>query len=218
MLASVSATKLVSKRLPRIVRERQMLDAAVVEFARHGFHAASMDDIAAGANVSKPMVYAYLGTKEDLFIACLHREGTRVMEAIAQVVEPHLGPDEQLWRGMRAFFGYVAAHRDGWSVLYRQSRGPFAAESERMRTRMIEVVTGMLTRAVESRGRHTRATDLTALAYALVGACESLAGWLLENPDESPDLIASRLMNIVWLGTGQMLDGATWPPAGDVAS
>ncbi len=214
MLASVSATKLVSKRLPRSVRERQMLDAAVVEFARHGFHAASMDDIAAGANVSKPMVYAYLGSKEDLFIACLHREGTRVMEAIAEVVEPHLGPDEQLWRGMRAFFGYVAAHRDGWSVLYRQSRGPFAGESDRMRTRMIEVVAGMLTRAVESRGRQTRATDLTALAYALVGACESLGGWLLDNNDESPDLIASRLMNIVWLGTGHVLDGATWrPPA-----
>jgi AcrR family transcriptional regulator len=212
MLASVPATKLVPKRLPRSVRERQMLDAAVIEFARQGFHAASMDDIAARANVSKPMVYAYLGTKEDLFVACLHREGTRVMEAIAHVVEPHLGPDEQLWRGMRAFFGYVAAHRDGWSVLYRQARGPFSDESDRMRARMIDVVTGMLTRAVEARGRRTRPADLTSLAFALVGACESLAGWMLDHDAESPDLIASRLMNIVWLGTGHMLDGATWQP------
>jgi AcrR family transcriptional regulator len=212
MLASVPATKLVSKRLPRLVRERQMLDAAVIEFARHGFHAASMDDIAARANVSKPMVYAYLGSKEDLFVACLHREGTRVMEAIARVVEPQLGPDEQLWQGMRAFFGYVATHRDGWSVLYRQSRGPFSDESDRMRTRMLDVVTGMLTRAVEARGQGTGGADLTALAYALVGACESLAGWLLDHEDESPDLVASRLMNIVWLGIGHLLDGTTWPP------
>lgn len=59
-----------------------MLDAAVKVFSRRGFHAASMDEIADDAGISKPMVYAYLGTKEELFIACLHRESTRMMEAI----------------------------------------------------------------------------------------------------------------------------------------
>jgi AcrR family transcriptional regulator len=189
-----------------------MLDAAVAEFALRGFHAASMDDIASRANVSKPMVYAYLGTKEDLFVACIHREGTRLMEAIVEVVDPLLGPDEQLWHGMRAFFGFVAAHRDGWSVLYRQARGPFSQESARMRARMVDVVTGMLTRAVETRGRRARAADLTALAYALVGAGESLADRLVDNVDESPDATASRLMNIVWLGAAHLLDGASWHP------
>ncbi len=53
------------KRLPRAVREQQMLDAAVKVFARRGFHAASMDEIAEVAGISKPMVYAYLGTKDD---------------------------------------------------------------------------------------------------------------------------------------------------------
>jgi AcrR family transcriptional regulator len=189
-----------------------MLDAAVVEFARHGFHDASMDDIAARARVSKPMVYAYLGSKEDLFVACLHREGTRLMEAIVAVVEPQLGPDEQLWHGMRAFFGFVAAHRDGWSVIYRQARGPFAAEVAVMRARMVDVVAGLLGRAVEGRGRRTRPADLTSLAFALVGASESLADWLADNVDESPDATASRLMNIVWLGAGHLLDGASWHP------
>lgn len=61
------------KRLPRAVREQQMLDAAVKVFSRRGFHAASMDEIAEDAGISKPMVYAYLGTKEELFVACLHR-------------------------------------------------------------------------------------------------------------------------------------------------
>ncbi|MFD6734770.1 TetR/AcrR family transcriptional regulator, partial [Micromonospora aurantiaca] len=54
------------KRLPRAVREQQMLDAAVKVFSRRGFHAASMDEIADDAGISKPMVYAYLGTKEEL--------------------------------------------------------------------------------------------------------------------------------------------------------
>src|SRR5207302_9144494 len=87
----------VQTRLPRTVREQQMLDAAVAVFSASGFHAASMAEIAARAGISKPMVYAYLGTKEELFVVCLHREGTRLMEAIAGVVEPNLPPDEQLW-------------------------------------------------------------------------------------------------------------------------
>ncbi len=201
------------RRVPRAIREQEMLDAAVAEFARLGFHAASMDDIAAHANVSKPMVYAYLGAKEDLFVACLHREGTRLMQAIVDVVDADLGPDEQLWQGMRAFFGFVAAHRDGWTVLYRQAQGPFAGEHTRMRTRMVEVVTGLLAHAVEARGRRPRQADLTALAYALVGASESLADWLVDNPDTPSDAVASRLMNIVWLGAANMLDGVVWPPS-----
>jgi hypothetical protein len=113
---------------------------------------------------------------------------------------------------MRAFFGYVAANRDGWSVLYRQARGPFADEVAAMRARMIEVVGGLLTRAVEGRGRSPRTTDLTPLAFALVGASESLADWLADHPDEQPESVAGRLMNIVWLGAGHLLDGATWQP------
>lgn len=98
MLASMPDGKVASKRVPRAIREQQMLDAAIAEFARLGFHDASMDDIAAGANVSKPMVYAYLGAKEDLFVACLHREATRLMQSIADVVDAELGPEEQLWK------------------------------------------------------------------------------------------------------------------------
>jgi len=212
MLASVTDVSLAPRRMPRAVRERQMLDAAVVEFARLGFHAASMDDIAARAKVSKPMVYAYLGTKEDLFVACLHREGTRLMQAIVDVVDVDLGPDEQLWRGMRAFFGFVAEHRDGWSVLYRQARGTFADELARMRARMVDVVADMLARAVRVRGRSPRPDDVHALTLALVGAGESLADWLADHPDSSPEETASRLMNIVWLGAGHLLDGAAWQP------
>jgi AcrR family transcriptional regulator len=212
MLASMADVHLAPRRVPRAVREQEMLDAAVVEFARLGFHGASMDDIAARAHVSKPMVYAYHGAKEDLFVACLHREGTRLMQSIVDVVDSDLGADEQLWRGMRAFFGYVAGHRDGWSVLYRQAQGPFAAEHARMRARMMDVITGLLSRAVEARGRRPRPADIVGLAYALVGASESLADWLADNPETPPDTVATRLMNIVWLGASAMLDGATWEP------
>ncbi|SCL38261.1 DNA-binding transcriptional regulator, AcrR family [Micromonospora pallida] len=205
------------RRLPRAVREQQMLDAAVRAFSRRGFHAASMDEIAEDAGISKPMVYAYLGTKEELFVACLHREGTRMVEAIAAAAAPDLPADERLWRGLRAFFGFVGAHRDGWIVLYRQARGeqPFAGELATMRSRLVEVVAGMLDDALRAQGREVRETDLEVIAYALVGATESLGDWLADHPEADPAKTATRMMNIAWLGADQLLRGETWRPTGE---
>ena len=62
-----------TKRLPRAVREQQMLDAAVKVFSQNGFRETSMDAIAAEAQISKPMLYLYYGSKEELFSACIAR-------------------------------------------------------------------------------------------------------------------------------------------------
>jgi AcrR family transcriptional regulator len=165
------------------------------------------------------MVYAYLGSKEELFLACLHREGTRLMEAVASAVAPAdappLPPDEQLWRGLRAFFTFVGAHRDGWRVLYRRARGaePFVAELAAMRARMVDVVSALLSRVITSTGRAHRPVDVTAMAYALVGAGESLADWAVDHSEEPPETTATRLMNFVWLGAAELLGGAVWRPS-----
>jgi len=186
------------RRLPRQVRERQMLDAAVAVFSRRGFHLASMDDIAEVAGVSKPMIYAYLGSKDDLFIACIRREGQRLMELIAAAVPAGLTPDARLYRGLLAFFEFVTEYRDGWIVLYRQARvhGSFAGEIAAARERIIVMVAALLAR---SSGDDTHARTM-AIAYALVGAAEALSDWALEHPEETPDALTNRLMDVVWTG------------------
>jgi len=206
----------VPVRVPRAIREQQMLDAAVSVFARSGYVTASMEDVAAQAGITKPMVYAYLGTKEELFSACLRREGTRLMEALVEVVRPELAAEQQLWQGLRAFYGFVAAHRDGWDVLYRQGRAlaPFAAQIDGMRARMVEVVGGMLGRAVQARGRVPDADDVEAMAYAFVGAAESVADWLIDHQEIAADRAASRMMSAVWLGAESLLRGEIWRPSG----
>ena len=88
-----------SKRVPRVVREQQMLDAAVRAFARRGYQHASMDDIAELAGVSKPLVYLYLNSKEELFAACLRREAASLVAAVRGAVERGAPPDRQLWSG-----------------------------------------------------------------------------------------------------------------------
>lgn len=197
-----------AKRVPRAVREQQMLDAAVQVFSRHGYHDAGMDEIAEAAGISKPMVYAYLGTKEELFVACLHREGTRLLEAVAAVSAPDLPPDLQLRAGLRAFFGFVTAHRDGWSVLYRQARGqqPFATVITQMRARWIDIVAGLLHRGAPD------ASDVTAAAYAIVGAVESLADWIVEYGSGDPEVMAGRLAALVWHGIETPLSEAVASP------
>jgi AcrR family transcriptional regulator len=207
-LSSVSADP-ASRRLPRAIREQQMLDAAVRVFSRQGFHATSVDEIAEAAGISKPMVYAYLGSKEDLFVACLHREGVRLMEALAEAAAAgsDLRPDEKLWRGLRAFLGFVAAHREGWAVLYRQARGqePFAGVLAQLRSQMVEIVSGMLAKG------QAVSEDVDLAAQSLVGAAEAVADWIVDHPGEDPERAAARLMNAVWLGASGVLRGEQWP-------
>ncbi len=95
------------RRLPRPVRERQILDAAIAVFSRRGFHSASMEDIAELAGVSKPMIYAYLGSKDDLFIACIRREAQRLMELITAAVPAGGTQNERIHGGLLAFFEFV---------------------------------------------------------------------------------------------------------------
>jgi AcrR family transcriptional regulator len=76
-----------TKRLPRAVREQQMLDAAVQMFSINGYHDTSMDAIAAKAEISKPMLYLYYGSKEELFGACLDREMTRFVDGVREEID-----------------------------------------------------------------------------------------------------------------------------------
>jgi AcrR family transcriptional regulator len=204
-----------TKRVPRAVREQQMLDAGVQVFSRRGFHAANMDEIAERSGVSKPMVYAYHGTKEELFLACLRRESERLMAGIIEAADGSLPPDEQLWRGIKCFFEYVGAHRDGWSVLYRQARSlePFAEQLRDMRRATVQVIAHRLDVALQKEGRNVRPEELTSMALSLVGASESLADWLASHPQEDPSRTATRLMNAVWMGAGNLLYGKTWKPS-----
>lgn len=58
-------------RLPRSLRKKQLLAVALEVFVEQGYHAASMDEIAARAGVSKPVVYQHFPGKRDLYVALL---------------------------------------------------------------------------------------------------------------------------------------------------
>ncbi|MGW7520394.1 TetR/AcrR family transcriptional regulator [Streptomyces sp. NPDC054796] len=207
------------KRMPRAVREQQMLDAAVTGFARHGYQAASMDDIAEAAGVSKPLVYLYLKSKEELFTACIRRERAALVEAVrAGTRERGTSADQQLWDGLCAFFAHTAACPDGWTVLHRaRTQGePFASEVAAMRVEITELVRSLLGQAAQDAGcdGDLAEREVSGLAHALVGAAESLAEWANARTDDAPTAkeTAATLMNFCWAGLENLMKGSRWTP------
>lgn len=194
-----------------------MLDAAVTVFAQKGYHETSMDDIAEQAGISKPMVYLYLGSKEELFARCLEQESSRLLQAIAEAVDAGSAADEQLWRALHAVFTVVSEHRDGWNVLHRQGMKATGALGERaagLRDQTVEVVRQLLAKAwTIGRRRKAHAEEVQMCAYALVGAAESVADWLADHPDVTPEIAARRLMTISWVGLGDIMNGEIWRPS-----
>src|SRR5438874_3831781 len=82
------------RKLPRAVRERQMLEVAGRVFAAHGFHEASMDEIDRHAGISKPMIYNYFGSKEGLYFAYIELAGQRLLSRMAEVARAVGDSDE----------------------------------------------------------------------------------------------------------------------------
>ncbi|QES17451.1 TetR family transcriptional regulator [Streptomyces venezuelae] len=200
------------------MRERQMLDAAVRSFARHGYQAASMDEIAELAGVSKPLVYLYLNSKEELFTAVIRREAQALLGVVAEAVVGRGGPpDERLWAGLLAFFSYAAEHPDSWTVLSLRARTqgePFAGEAARMRDEITGFVAGLIGEAArEARGGGGVAgLEVDALAQALVGSAESLASWANATPGVTAKEAAATLMDFAWSGLGNLMKSERWSP------
>lgn len=206
-----------TKRMPRAVREQQMLDAAVRIFGQRGYMAASMDEIAELAGVSKPLVYLYLNSKDDLFSACIHREARALTEAVRAGVRPGLSADGQLWSGLRAFFTHTAQNPDAWRVLHIQARTHgerFAVEVSAMREEIVAFVTQLIAAAARAAHRdpHLAEDEVAGLAEALVGAAESLADWAGATEGVTAKQAAATLMNFAWAGLGALMTGRPWSP------
>lgn len=202
------------RRIPRPVREQLIINAAIGVFAKRGYHASSVDEIAELAGISKPMVYLYLDSKEGLFLACLRREAERLVAAFRAAAGPAPSPELRLRAGLLAFFTFVTEHPDSWVVLHRQASElspAIAAELAQTRRAVLTEVSGLVRLCgAESSGPARPDDEADFVAYTLVGAADSLTDWMVLHPDEPPERITVRLMNMVWVGMRNVLDGEVW--------
>ena len=168
-----------------------MLAAAGQAFAAHGFHGASMDDVAAAAGVTKPMLYRYFGSKDELYAAYLRMTGRELIDRVRAPETRNEPPAVRLRAGLRAFLRYVAEHRAGWTVLHTESVGAsdaeIAHEVAELRQRIIQMLTILF--------------NDEAFAHAFTGAAESLATWWVNQPNAPEDAAIEILMTIAKAAT-----------------
>jgi AcrR family transcriptional regulator len=157
-----------------------------------------MDAIAAEAQISKPMLYLYYGSKEDLFGACLDRELGRFIDAVRADIDFSQSPKELLRNAVLTFLHYIDSNRASWMVLYTQatSSQAFAHTVREGREKIIELVGRLLRSGTRNPGPDT---DFDMMAVALVGAGEAVANWV-STGDADVNEAAELMINLFWRG------------------
>src|SRR5919197_2630045 len=156
-------------RLPRAERELQTLAAARILFAERGFGAVTMDEIAAEVGVTKPLLYAYFGNKEGLYLACMEPAAAALVDTVAAAVEATETRADTLRAGVHAFFIFVDADRDAWRVLFDETL-PAGAEPARraaeQRERLTELVAAAQLERLPDERREGLRIQIEALSAA----------------------------------------------------
>ncbi len=187
-----------TKRIPRAVREQQMLDAALATFARRGFRDTTMDAIAAKAEISKPMLYLYYGSKDELFAAVVQREAAVLIEAMASGFDPDLKQHDQVRHVLVSLLTFVHTNRDAWRVVYREATGmaPFVDVVKAARAAIIEQIATMIRRGTAD---PQPGDDFELMALALTGAGEAVADRVADGSVDLDSAIVT-IERLLWRG------------------
>jgi AcrR family transcriptional regulator len=164
-------------RVPRAVRERQLVELAEALFSERGYQGASMDELARRAGVTKPVVYELFGSKDGLFRACLERSAERLASLVADAVRAEEDPEAKLRAGGLAFLRFAANHRVAWQLMME---GRFSDAATAVRRRQAALVFELLTEMSRA-GADRR--ELEVAAHAINSAYEGVAHWMWEHPD-----------------------------------
>ena len=133
------------RRLQVDERRRQLLDAGAALFAQHAYEEISMRQIAAAAGVSKPLLYHYFPSKNELFMAAVTEAASELQELIRPSGEGT--PVEQLTASLDAYLAWIEENGQTWSKLMQSAAAlPQARELvEGFRAQTMELVLAELT-------------------------------------------------------------------------
>ena len=181
---------------------RHLLEAAATVFAEHGFHQATLDEVATAAGFTKGAVYSNFGSKDDLFLALLDDRIDRQQALLAELIDSaetnrtKIDLSAQLLRGA-AFFG-----NDSWSALYLEfvvyaRRHPEAqAKLAAIASRSREYVTRLLADEFDRAGVHVR-YEPADIAAVLIAVFEGIGIGRLVDPSAHGERAFDTLLSIL---------------------
>ncbi len=208
------------KRLTAAQRRTAILEAAQAVFADRGFHAASIDDIARGAGISKALIYEHFESKQELYASLLDQEANELFSRLATAVAQVEGPGEpRLATGLDAFFGFVEERRDAWRMLFRENQDrEAAARLDRIVAQVTDVVAALIAQDPGSRALVQEEADrgqaIRMLAQLLVGSVQSIANWWDDHRDVPRERVVEVVMDFAWVGLDGLSRGERWAGSG----
>jgi AcrR family transcriptional regulator len=180
---------------------RKLLQAAERLFARDGFEATTLEDIAAEAGYTRGAFYANFGSKEDIFFALLERWVAERIEEVNALLRQHQGAAERL-RALRQYYAQNAKDR-GLALLALEFklftlRHPKAAARFRERRQGLRSCgSGLLQRLAKSLGRSLPVSSAAA-ATALGAFSHTLLLEQLVDPKALSGVEIRRLLELVF--------------------
>ena len=201
-------------RMSASERREQLIAVARGLFAERGFDATSVEEVAARAQVSKPVVYEHFGGKEGLYAVVVDREITTISAAISSAIaDPAAGPEAGRHgpggsdasgsasriaeRAALALLSYIEDSPDGFRILSAGSDRAAGTYSTLLADVAIEV-SGILASQFAAHDLDPRTAPL--YAQMLVGIVAMPAQWWLENRSMSKEEVAAHMVSLAWNG------------------
>ncbi len=190
-------------RMTRTERREQLIDVARALFAERGLEGTSVEEIAAHAGVSKPVVYEHFGGKEGLYAVVVDREVRTLHDAIRNALTtPRANPRAIIELGTLALLDYIDDHPNGFRILSRDSSatsadGSFATILSDIASRVEDLLGNEFTK----RGFDPETAPL--YAQMLVGLVALAGQWWMDTRDEhglDKPVVAAHLVNLAWYG------------------
>ena len=179
-------------------RREQLLDVGRALFAEKGFEAASIEEIASRAGVSKPVVYEHFGGKEGLYAVVVDREMRTLLDAITSALTGD-NPRALVEQAALALLTYIEEETDGFRILVRDS--PVAASTGTFSSLLNDIasqVEYILSREFSARKLNPKLAGM--YAQMLVGMVALTGQWWLEVRKPKREEVAAHLVNLGWNG------------------
>jgi len=180
-------------------RREQLVEVGRSLFADKGFEGTTVEEIAARAKVSKPVVYEHFGGKEGLYAVVVDREIARLLGAITAALTSSTSSHEILEAAALALLDYIEGSTDGFRILVRdsptgQSTGSFASLISDVASQVEHIM------VAQFKARRLDAKAAPMYAQMLVGMVALTGQWWLENNKVKKREVAAHLVNLAWNG------------------
>ncbi len=168
-------------------------------FARKGFGATSLDDIAESLGATKGALYYHVKNKEEILRLIYLTVLTVSEEPLRRIVEADLLPSEKLRRAIEHQTSVAADRSPAMTVFYREQHyltGPFAREII-LRKKAYERYFEQIIEEGQASGVFQPSIDPKIATYGLLGMCNWLSQWYRPEGQYSPQQIAAMFENMV---------------------